>query len=76
MKHFETSATVQGTGEIHLVGLPYLAGTEVDILVTPKAPATGDDRVATLMSALDRASNDKSVGRLRREELYDRNGLR
>ena len=33
------------------------------------------DRVVRLLAALDKARNVQSVGRLKREELYDRNVL-
>lgn len=77
MNHYETFTTVVGQGEIHLAGVPFMPGTEVEIVVSPKAQAatTGDDRLATLLAALDRARNVKLIGALRREELYDRNRL-
>ena len=33
------------------------------------------DRVASLFASLDKAGNVQSVGRLKREELYDRDVL-
>ena len=74
MSHYETSVTVDGQGGIHLAGLPFTPGTEVQIVVTPK-PDAGDLGRSALMSALDRAHNTQTVGPLRRGELYDRNGL-
>jgi hypothetical protein len=76
MSNYETSTTVGGDGEIHLAGLPFRPGTEVQIVVSPKPIAGADgDRVAGLMAALHRAHNTQTVGTLRRDELYDRNGL-
>jgi len=74
MDIFETSTTVGGQGDIHLAGLPFTPGTEVEIVVSPKpAPTTpGGDRLAALLAALDRAHNAQPIGPLRREELYDR----
>jgi hypothetical protein len=76
MTHYETSTIVSGKGEIHLAGLPFTPGTEVEIVVSPKATiGAGSDRAAALLTALDRARNTQSIGPLRRDELYDRNGL-
>jgi hypothetical protein len=79
MSAYETSTTVTGQGEIHLLGLPFQPGTEVEVVVNPKngiQPATDAHRLATLLSALDRARNIESVGHLKRDELYDRDTLR
>jgi hypothetical protein len=76
MSHYETSTTVDGEGGIHLAGLPFTPGTEVQIVVKPCANiSAGDTSVSELMIALDRARNTQAVGPLRRDELYDRNGL-
>jgi hypothetical protein len=77
MNHYETSTTVGGQGEIHLAGLPFTPGTEVEVVVSPKAPVTpaSSDRLAALLAALDRGRNAQPIGPLRREELYDRNVL-
>jgi hypothetical protein len=76
MNHYETSTTVGGQGDIHLTGLPFTPGAEVQIVVSPMPVApSGSDRVAELLTALDRAHNTQPIGHLRREELYDRNGL-
>jgi hypothetical protein len=76
MNHFETSVTVDGDGGIHLAGLPFTPGTEVQIVINPKLDAGAVDAGAwALMTALDQGRNEHTVGPLRREELYDRNGL-
>jgi hypothetical protein len=80
MNAFETSTTIEGQGEIHLVGIPFQPGTEVEVVVSPKirggvARADAGARVDALLAALDRARNTEPVGPLRREELYDRNNL-
>jgi hypothetical protein len=36
MKSYETSGTVQGDGELSIRGLPFSAGTEVEVTVSPK----------------------------------------
>jgi hypothetical protein len=77
MSEFETFTRVEGDGEIHLVGLPFAPGAEVRIVVSAaQDAAAGADQVAALMLALDQAHNTQPLGPLRREELYDRNGLR
>ena len=76
MNRYETSATVGGQGELHLAGVPFTPGTEVEVVVSPKnGTAPPDARLAALLAALDRGHNTEPVGRLRREELYDRNGV-
>jgi hypothetical protein len=36
MKAYETNATVEGRGQIHLAGVPFAAGTEVEVTISPK----------------------------------------
>jgi hypothetical protein len=75
---YETSATVQARGELHLGGLPFPPGTEVKVTNSPKgngARPAAPERVARLFAALDHARNVKPIGRLKREELHDRNPL-
>ena len=54
MSDYETFTTVGGHGEIHLVGVPFQPGTEVDVVVSPKkassAPIDANHRLATLLS--------------------------
>jgi hypothetical protein len=70
MSYYETSTTVDGEGGIHLAGLPFTPGTEVQIVVKPSAEGSaGGASVSALMTALDRAHNTQSVGPLRRDEL-------
>jgi len=70
MNHYETSTIVSGQGEIHLAGVPFTPGTEVEIVVSPKAgAAASDQRLAALLTALDRGHNTQSVSLLRRNEI-------
>jgi len=39
MNTFETSATVQDQGQIHVAGVPFAPGTEVEVTISPKARA-------------------------------------
>jgi hypothetical protein len=81
MQAYETSARVEPNGQVHLAGVPFAPGTQVEVIVSPKCrgatmpDAGAADRVARLFAALDKARNVQSVGRLNREELYDRNIL-
>jgi hypothetical protein len=81
MDDYETITTVGGLGEIHLVGVPFQPGTEVEVVVTPKKTngemgADDDERQSALLAALDHAHNSEPIGSLRREELYDRDVVR
>ncbi len=80
MNPFETTSTVEAAGQVHVSGVPFEPGTQVEVTIKPasnggQTTATAD-RVATLFAALDKARNTESVGPLRREELYDRDVLR
>jgi hypothetical protein len=80
MQAYETSATVQAHGEIHVVGVPFAPGTEVEVAISPKGDVTkhsqaSGDRLGRLLAALDKAHNVEPIGPLRRDELYDRNGV-
>jgi hypothetical protein len=80
MCNYETSTTVGGLGDIHLVGIPFQPGTEVEVIVSPKTNGeTASDakqRLNALFSALDHAHNTEPIGSLRRDRLYDRDSLR
>lgn len=81
MNAYETTATVEDHGQVHVAGVPFVSGTEVEITIKPvrnggHATAAAADRVARLFAALDKARNTETVGPLRREELYDRKVLR
>ena len=73
MKAYETTATVEELGQVHVQGVPFAPGTEVEITIKPaRNGAAAADRAAQLFAALDRGRNTETVGPLRREELYDR----
>jgi hypothetical protein len=82
MNTYETSATVQEQGQLHLAGVPFVPGTLVEVVVTPitnggeHSVAAETDRTARLLAALDKARNTESIGSLNRAELYDRDILR
>ena len=81
MNTYETTATVEGQGQVHVDGVPFAPGTEVAVTIKPAqngdpAAAAATDRASRLFAALDKARNTDPVGPLRREELYDRKVLR
>lgn len=82
MKDYETSATVEDKGQIHVSGVPFAPGTEVEVIIKLAqngghvTAAGASDRAAQLFATLDKARNTQPVGPLRREELYDRKILR
>ena len=81
MQAYETSATVEPNGQVHLDGVPFAPGTPVEVIISPKRngaamPDTeAAHRIARLFAALDKARNVHSLAGLKREELYDRNVL-
>jgi len=82
MNMYETTATVEDRGQVHLAGVPFETGTEVEVIIKlaqnggHATAAAASDRAARLFAALDKARNTEPVGPLRREELYDRKILR
>ena len=44
MKTFEVTTIVEATGEIRVAGVPFSAGTEVDVIVSPKRQSGEDFR--------------------------------
>ena len=79
MSPYETFTIVGQHGDIHLAGLPFQPGAEVEVVVSVKPTHAGthatDDPAARLLAALQHAHNSESVGPLRREDLYDRNNI-
>lgn len=85
MNRFETSATVGEEGRVIVAGVPFAAGTEVEIAISLKrqsaeqAQPTLDDltlpreRMQELFRTIKGFSNSP---RIPREELYDRGSLR
>jgi hypothetical protein len=80
MNAFETSTIVGTGGEIHIAGLPFQPGAEVEVVISPKSNGSATtsatpDPTAALFAALDRARNVQPIGPLRREDLYDRHDV-
>jgi hypothetical protein len=85
MNSYETTATVESQGQIHVSGLPFATGTKVDITIRERSPeevsgasTNGEEPCARLSELFARLQgrNTESVGPLRREEIYDRKVLR
>jgi hypothetical protein len=79
MQTYETSATVENQGQIHVAGLPFKPGTRVEVTITAAengAELSDATRLKNLLAALDKARNTNPIGRLSRDELYDRDILR
>lgn len=85
MNTYETSATVEDHGQVHVDGVPFAPGTEVEVMIREKvavdagrAPANAEEARVRMKDLFARvkARNTEPVGPLRREELYDRKVLR
>ena len=46
MNSFDTSATVQSTGDILVAGVPFAPGTEVEIVISPKRKSAAEFSLA------------------------------
>lgn len=86
MKSYEASATVQECGHVHVAGVPFAPGTEVEITISPKAGSQDSINVADetqLASARARmqelfrsVKGFRMAPKIPREELYERGSLR
>jgi hypothetical protein len=45
MKAYETSATVEDEGRVQVVGVPFAAGTQVQVMISPKR-LSGEEFIA------------------------------
>jgi hypothetical protein len=43
METYETSATVEDRGQVHLAGVPFAPGTEVEVTISPKGRSSQPD---------------------------------
>jgi hypothetical protein len=62
MQAYETSATVQGAGEIRVAGVPFEPGTEVEVSISPRRKPAEDfaaawERVCRQMRATPTLQN-------------------
>ncbi len=82
MNSYETSATVEQQGQIHVSGVPFAVGTEVEITISARRPSNGAPAdIADLALTGARARMQELFAsvkgfrmspKLRREDLYDR----
>ena len=86
MNTYETTATVEEQGQVHVAGVPFAPGTEVEVAISPKqrsenevmppddeALAAARDRMRSLFRTIKGFRNSP---RIPREELYERGRLR
>jgi hypothetical protein len=85
MKTFETSATVEEQGRVHLAGVPFAPGTEVEVTINPKVRPAAEmmrNDEAVLAAARERmrelfrtVKGFRNSRRIPREELHERGRL-
>jgi len=82
MNAYETTATVEDHGQVCVAGVPFEPGTEVEVIISPKARSTDDtarsDEEAwsaarqRMRELLGTAKGFRNSPRIPREELYER----
>lgn len=85
MKTYETSAMVEDQGRVQVVGVPFAAGTQVEVTISPiladdaSAGAGGEPLIAArarMQELFATVKGFRMAPKIRREELYDRRSLR
>jgi hypothetical protein len=86
MKTFETSVTVEDHGQVRVTGVPFAAGTEVEVRISPKsqsqieATPSDDQGLAVARARMQELFRTikgfRNSPRIPREELYERGSLR
>ena len=86
MHTYETSATVEEQGQIHVANVPFAPGTEVGVTISPKRRSTEEEPSAddeALAATRDRMrelfrtiTGFRNSPRIPREELHERGNLR
>lgn len=66
MNAFETSATVESSGDIRVAGVPFAPGTEVEVLISPKRKNAAEfsqawERVCRELRSVPPAANVSDV---------------
>jgi hypothetical protein len=81
MNTFETTATVEDHGHLHLCGVPFAPGTKVEVRISPTAQSAAEATTTdeTLAAARDEMrklfrsiKGFRNSPRIPREELYER----
>jgi hypothetical protein len=68
MKAFEATSIVEPSGEVRVAGVPFSAGTEVEVLVSPKRQS-GDDFRKTWDEVCRRLRSLPPIANLTDEEI-------
>lgn len=86
MQTYETCTIVEDAGQVHLAGLPFAPGTQVDVSISPKRPSqepipVADDRALVAVRARMRelfrtVKGFRTSPKIPREDLYERGSLR
>ena len=81
MNAYETTATVEDHGQVHVAGVPFEAGTEVEVTISRKVrsadhtPSSDEQAWAAarqrMRELLGAAKGFRNSPRIPREELYD-----
>jgi hypothetical protein len=79
---YETSATVEGQGQVRVAGVPFAAGTQVDVIIRRKQETTtaaeqvsaaAIERMRELFGTVKGFRNSPKIPR---EDLFERGSLR
>lgn len=85
MNAYATTSKVQDQGQVHVAGVPFAPGTEVEVTISPKLPSNAPvltdstdwtaarDRLRELFGIVKGFRNSP---RIPREELYERGSFR
>jgi hypothetical protein len=85
MKSFETSATVEDQGRVQVTGVPFAAGTQVEVTISPKvrpggtSPESDGETLAAARARMQELFRTikgfRLAPKIPREELYERRSL-
>jgi hypothetical protein len=86
MNTYETTATVEDRGQVMIAGVPFAAGTEVDVKISRKGRSAdqvtppGDEALAAAQERMRElfrtVQGFRNSPRIPREELYERGRIR
>ena len=74
MQTYQTTATVQDKGDLHVAGVPFQPGTQVQVTIQPAENC--EDTLAAARQRMRDLFRDikgfRNSPRIKREDLYDR----
>ena len=86
MQTYETCTTVEDAGQVHVAGVPFAPGTQVDVSISPKGISSNgetppDDRAlaaarARMKDIFRTVKGFRTSPKIPRDELYERGILR